>query len=925
MRVEILRPYVLLLIPIFIGVLIWSGRYISHSKMKRRLILIFRNTMVILLILALAGISLKWDIRHTTNIFLVDLSSSAKDFKGEAEDFIREAIGNLPKDQDAGVLVFGQNVLVDRFINESKNYQHIASIPNENSTNIQNALTSALGLFPQDRAKRIVLFTDGEENEGEAERLISSMQEQNVDLKVLKWDREETEEVYVDYLSVPDVIRFGETFNVVVNIKSNVVTDVKLSLYSGRVKKGEILVDIQKGDNRFVFKDTGEDSGLKSYRVVIEPTVDTEIRNNEYTTFTSVESQPRVLLIEGQDGEGEELERILRASNLDYKKVNTAGVPRTLGELTEYKSILLANVHADDLNEPFMNNIKTYVNDYAGGLIATGGEDSFALGAYQDTPLEEVLPVSMDLQGENEIPEMSLVLVIDQSGSMSAGNGFINNLDLAKESAIKALDTLRNKDYIGVLAFDHTYEWIVEVQKADDKEAIEQRIQGIGIQGGTSIYPALEQAYLAQSENNAKIRHIILLTDGQDGYREYDELLENMNNEKITLSTVSVGDDVDGYLLETLAEIGQGRNYHTTINSDIPRIFAKEIFLSIREYVNNRTFYPVITSSHAILNGIGDGGIPALHGYIGASPKPTATVILKSDEEDPILTAWQYGLGKTVAWNSDMAGRWSSEYTNWSGNLVFWQNLLNWTVENYSDGEQSAKVTLEGNVGKIHYTTSNRNPNTQVIAIATDENGIQQRINLEPIKPGEFATTLPLDETGFYTINVREEVDGQIVGYDNTAVVKQYSSEYRFNQGSGVLEYLVEETGGRFIESPDEVFQGKMTAVKSMFDLTNLLLILALILLILDIAHRRLNFDYTKYFQSASSKIDAIKEQAQEKNMARQKRKMKEQGSKNQSATEASVKKEKKEKIKVKELKAKKKENVLNTTAALLEKKKDRY
>ncbi|TCT15554.1 von Willebrand factor type A domain-containing protein [Natranaerovirga pectinivora] len=920
MQVSIGRPYLLVLIPLIIIGVILSSRWLFQKKDKKRNVLIIRSVLIFLIVLALCGINFRWDTKGTTNLFIVDLSSSASNYRGEADRFISEAINTIPIGETAGVLVFGENVLVDRFINESRAYNQITTTPIQRSTNIQNALTSALALFPEDRAKRIILISDGEENEGDTRRIIPSLMEQNVEINVLKIDHQEQQEVYIDDLRVPDRIHYGETFNIVVEVKSNVETQGQITLYSGRTKKGVSTVDIQKGDNRFVFQDTQLETGIQTYKAVIEPLIDTELRNNEYTTYTNVQTQPKLLLVEGEPGEGEVLEEILKASNIEYVKRSPFAVPRTLNELTEYKSIILANVNANDLSDSFLSNIKPYVNDYAGGLIVTGGENAFALGDYKDTPLEEVLPVYMDLKGKKEIPEMAIVMIIDQSGSMSDGNGFINNLDMAKEAAIEALNTIRDTDSIGILAFDHTYQWIVDIQQANNKDAINRKINSIDIQGGTSIFPALKEGYEQINKTNAQIKHIILLTDGQDGFVAYDDLLEEMNNNNITLSTVSIGFGADTFLLNRLSNMGNGRYYHTDLNTDIPRIFAQEVYLSSRQYLHNRAFFPRIRYNHPILNRVvTNRGLPSLLGYIASSPKENATVILDSDEEDPILAVWQYGLGRTVAWNSDISGAWSAQYTPWENNITLWQNIINWTLENYESSSSNATVSIEGNKAKISYVSEHIDPNIRVSAVSTSEEGQQKEIQLSNIKPGEYEGMINLDDIGYYSMNIRETLNDNVIGYVNTAAVMQYPLEYKFFENKQVLEMLVNETNGRFIENPQEIFEGNVQAVKAMIDITNFLLVLALLLFVYDIGNRRLNIDIRKYFGSKKKlnqesikdetindgNSETIKVEEKEKNITKKK----------SLKTKEKVKKVKKEENK---------NQAVSTTSALLQKKKDR-
>ena len=480
-------------------------------------------------------------------------------------------------------------------------------------------------------------------------------------------------------------------------------------------------MEVEKGKNTFVFKDKQLSGGFKGYRVRFEPEKDTESKNNEYMAFTDVRAKAKVLLIEGKKGEGAEV--MLKAMGADYKKITPVAAPRSLNELTEYKTIITTNVHKDDLSNEFLNNIEAYVKDYGGGYIATGGEDSFALGAYKDTPLEKILPVNMDMKGKKEIPEMSIMMVIDHSGSMGGGSGGVDKLELAKEAASKAIDNFRNTDTVGVLAFDDSYDWVVKPQKVTDKKDIKNSIGSIGVNGGTSIYPALEEAYKAQKESKAKIKHIILLTDGQDGFHEYDDLMKKINEENISLSTVAVGDDSDKQMLKVLAEEGKGRNYYTDMYTDIPRIFAKEIFLSAKVYLNNREFAPKITSSHAILkNVLEEGKIPTLLGYIGTSKKDKATNILTSDEDDPILSAWQYGLGKTVAWTSDLSGKWSGNFLSWSKNIQLWKNILDFSITNY-DEDGALKITQQGTDANIEFTTKEVNEDIKVQGVYNTDAG----------------------------------------------------------------------------------------------------------------------------------------------------------------------------------------------------------
>lgn len=866
MSIEVGRIYGFILIPLVIGFLYFTSKKMKESKVQDKFPLISRILIFILLIGAFSDITLTFSGKNVATIFLLDVSDSAKNFKEEGISFINNSLKNMPKKNKAGIIVFGENAEIDKFIDRNKEYSSIKSMPIVNSTNIQEAIQSAVSLFPNGASKRIVLITDGEENQGDMIKTLPLIEEENIDIKTYKIDNGEYEDVYVEEVKVPENINIGEEFSIISKIQSNVKTKATLTLFSGREKKGEQIVDIEKGKNTFVFKDIQISGGFKGYKVLIKPEIDTQVANNEYTCYTNVRAKPQILIVEGKKDEAAGIMNALKSVNGDYKVISPMAVPSNLNDFLEYKTIVLSNVNIDDLTKGFIDNIETYVKDYGGGLITTGGEDSYALGGYKNTVLEKILPVDMDKKGKNEIPQISLSLVIDKSGSMAGENNNVSKLTLAKEAAIKALDNLRFIDEIGVIAFDDSFGWAVERQPLKDKDKIKEDISRIALKGGTSIYPALEAAYNDQLESGAKIKHIILLTDGQDGFSksEYSDLIEEMKEKNITLSTVSVGTDANNDLLEYLAEESKGRSYHTDIYTDIPRIFAKEVLLSTGVYLMNGEFTPILKSSHEILDGvIVDGKIPSLLGYIGTSIKEKAIEVLSSHENEPVLALWQYGIGRVISWTSDVSGQWSGNLLSSSKGGQLFKNIIDWSVPSYDNGGKIS-ITQDGGNAIVEFETKNIDENKNIKGMYSSENGEEGELNLEQVEPGKYRGSVNLNDLGFYNFNVKEEVNGEIIGSYNGAFALQYSPEYKFNFNKEKLDALVEESGGSFIKLPEDVFTGESKKSYKHFNLTILLLVSALFLFFFDVVYRRFNLNFKKFimrFNFIKSLKDKLKKE----------------------------------------------------------------
>lgn len=511
---------------------------------------------------------------------------------------------------------------------------------------------------------------------------------------------------------------------------------------------------------------------------------------------------------------------------------------------------------------------------------------------------------------------------------MSAEGGGVSKLTLAKEAAMKAIDNLREIDDISVIAFDDTFDVVVPTQKVTDKDYIKELISGIQIRGGTSIYPALEKGYNIQSESDAKIKHTILLTDGQDSipYSTYEELIQKFNNENITLSTVAVGSDSNSSLLSDLATAGNGRSYYTDIYTDIPRIFAQEVLMSVGTYIINEEFTPSVVSNHEVLAGVQTSeGLPSLLGYIGTSLKDDAIEILSSNRDEPILAVRQYGIGKTASFTSDIDGSWSKNYLTWEYGAQLIKNIVYYAIPSYGE-EGNLFISQDGNEAKVEYYNDNVDSDTKVTGVYNGDDGTQGEFTLIQTEPGKFEANVPLSDLGFYNFNIRQQEGENITSNYKGAFALKYSDEYKFNTNSVKLDSLVSETNGSFINKPEEVFEGKLKKEYKKINLTNPLLILGLILFLLDIVYRRLNLDFSKYIKigNKNKKKEVNKKSLIKEELAVEKDKndIKTPDISNDNIKDKVNKKEKKPKVK-KKSEEKSKPKAINTRE-LLKKKKDR-
>src|SRR5436305_15271330 len=116
----------------------------------------------------------------------------------------------------------------------------------------------------------------------------------------------------------------------------------------------------------------------------------------------------------------------------------------------------------------------------------------------------------MQIKDQKRRPRLTLVFIIDKSGSMGETAGGVTKVELAKEAAIRSLDLLGPTDKVGVIAFDDTASWVVPITSVDQHDAIVNGIGTIRADGGTDILAGVKAAAAVLPADDATVKHIIL-------------------------------------------------------------------------------------------------------------------------------------------------------------------------------------------------------------------------------------------------------------------------------------------------------------------------------------------------------------------------------------------------------------------------------
>lgn len=838
--------FLLLALPI-----IWTIGWPRYAFRRRRdtISLMVRTTLVILVVLAVSGLQIVRAVDRLAVVFLVDASDSlGTDLREAQVEYIREAIANKPTDDEWAVIVFGADVSIDTPFSNVTTLNDLRSSVVGNNSDLASAVQTAISLFPADARRRIVVLSDGQQTIGDAEAKARLAQAAGVEISYVLFSRPAAPDVRVAELSTPARVAEGQTFDVTVTIEAEEATEATLFLFAGDQLVGEEAIALQAGTNRYSLAQRSETGGFLNFsaQVVVPDSRDDVAQNNRLSAFSEVVGPPRVLVVSSVLGDVQHLIPALESANLQIDYRRPAQLPPDLTTLATYESVVLVNVPAPDLSGQQMAQLDRYVRDLGGGLIVIGGPDAYGPGGYFQTPLEQTLPVEMQIRDQQRLPQLTLAYLIDRSGSMGIStDGSFTNLQLAQRAVTRSLEFLQPTDRVAIGTFDSSGAWVAEFQAVNDRQQLQERVGSLRPGGGTDIRAGIALVERDIIDEPSERKHLILLTDGGSSSGDLElRVLELNRDHGVTVSVIAIGTNQPGFL-ERMTVRGQG-NYHVVENAgQIPTILAQETVLATRSYIEEGQFALSRTSNSPILSGL--TGVPTLRGYVATTEKDTAQVVLRGPEPfaDPILVTWQYGLGRAVAFMGDATSRWGTDWVRWAEFSRFWAQAVDWSITETADDNIETQVVLSAD-------------GAQVVVDARDDGGVflnglaletavlapdgtAQTVRLQQTAPGRYEGRFDPQSEGAYFLSVRGDVD-DAARNDVSGWVMSYSPEYTTTApNEALLASLAEITGGQSLaDVPGDVFAAAAEPRTAVSPVWPHLLLAALLLLPFDIAIRRL-------------------------------------------------------------------------------------
>ncbi|MDP8223288.1 MAG: VWA domain-containing protein [Candidatus Lernaella stagnicola] len=841
--------YLVVLLTLGVGAaiagLVWISRRSRLMLRPITRILVVVGTGVSLLALGLAYgevIHTKQE-KHLAVALLVDGSASVPDAELErARQWVSQAYAQRG-DTWLRTVVFSKDT---RLLTAADTAPTIDRPDDSHGTDIAAAVGQAIELFPENHTRRLVLLTDGNQTEGDLVGQAASAAGHGVELHALMLGTRDDRDLFIEAINVPAAARPGELVKVSVVIVSNFETPARLQLsFAGRSIFNE-TVEVKPGRNVFETETRVRGKQSASFIATVNAEGDMHDDNNKLSASMRVASQPSVALFSGDLDQDLPLVEALDAARITVRPGRQSTLPRSAGALYPFDVVVLSDLDYKAMSDAQQAALMQYARDGGGGVVVLGGDKTGELGKKKtEEPIEKMMPVRFKEKKKTEPNPVTLVLVIDKSASMARERKFA----MAVRAANETIDALAERSRVGVVLFDDFPRWAVHMQKvgdAESKQKLQDKLRSFGVDGGTSIYPAIGEAYKKLKDDKAKVKHIILLSDGISltTFDQWGHLVEWMGGKRITISTVALGKESDQPHLRKIAEVGGGRYYYTEDFTQIPRIFLEETKKISKTGAIEKKIKPELLKKGDMLEGLPLTNIPHLAGYNTSDPKPTSEVFLTAERGEPLLTRWRFGLGRVTVLGTDSGAKWAAGWRKWGQYAPIMAHIVRGTMadlalRNYRIEARSADDFTNVNVDATDQYGNFVNDLKLTLKVSGPDD-FEGEVVLSQSRPGGYDGRFQVPQFGTYSLRVVPEGGGLIrsqgVGQVNLTPPPEFVAT---RPNRALLTRATATGGGKLNPSIEEIFAVPEVEYPHRKPLWNVMLYVALGSLLLTLLIRR--------------------------------------------------------------------------------------
>ena len=841
--------------PVWLILAIPLAAALGYWRPPSRLLIALRAVMLGLIVLAMCNPTVRLPSRTGTVIVVADRSLSMPQGSDAAQDEAIEMIqSKMPAADRLAVVSFGRRAVVELAPQAGRFAGFSADVDAEGS-NLADALAAANAIIPPDAPGRILVLSagrfTGKDPAVEAGR--AAARGTSIDYRVL--ERTATDDLAILSVDAPATISPQESFMVTAYVRVPLEQSIRYELMRSGTKVTEGQRTAAAGITRLTFRDRAPKGGTCQYTLTVAgDSRDGVPENNRARFLIGVRGPKPVLCVTKAANSG--LARLLAAGGLDVRPAAPEACKWDLADLAAYGAVLIENTPAGDIGQAGMENLAAWVSQAGAGLLMTGGKEAYGPGGYYRSPLEPVMPVTMELRKEHRKLAVAIVVAMDRSGSMAIPvPGGRTKMDLANLAAVQVLDLLTNMDEFGCVVIDSSPHVVVPLAPVANKERDSARIRRTdALGGGIFIYVALSTAAKMVAPAQAGTKHIILFADAADSEEpgDYKAILEECRKAGITVTVIGLGTpaDQDAELLKDIAKRGGGRIFFTDNPRELPRLFAQDTFVVARNSFLDKETPVRATGGMTVLTDVGLGPLPAVGGYNLCYLRPGANLAAVTADEysAPLVAAWQAGTGRVLCYTGEADGEFTGPVAKWPRAGDFFTSLARWASgqeqplpagmllrQEVRDGACAVELHLDPERPALPFT------GTPTVTTLHGKSGGQPESRKDDMQwstPDVMSVSVPLG--GQETALASVEVPG-IGRFSLPPACLPYSPEFKPaepGQGQKALSRLARMTGGAQRTNLAGIWD-EVPSRPRYVNLATWLLVAAMLLLLMEVLERR--------------------------------------------------------------------------------------
>ena len=366
---------------------------------------------------------------------------------------------------------------------------------------------------------------------------------------------------------------------------------------------------------------------------------------------------------------------------------------------------------------------------------------------------------------------MSILFLVDTSGSMERDSAGRRRIALARQAIAETLLALEDDDWVGVSTFAvEPRERLAFGHHARDPERVKAAVPDPS--GGTRLVPALRHGAARLSNARTTERILVLVTDGfvddLEGGEDVSALRRELAAAKVQLVALAVGANVGLGVLEKLIERGGvpefgGRLLRVNQLADLPKLMRNEVERRLDPIAAGPLEPRIVTPLPFPLPAVA-GDWPPLEAAAVTRPRPGAVIHLESAEATPLLVSHDAGAGRVAILPGGL-GPWATAWNTWPGLPAFAAGLVEWLARPANDPRLQLRLSErpDGIAFEINAVGHDGEWTTAPVASVriTDPADIERSLEVTATAAGLYRGTLRAPLPGIYRVSAT--VDGRTV------------------------------------------------------------------------------------------------------------------------------------------------------------------